>query len=158
MNGPDGHAPLVYDKMPARPSIFLIERAGQGIAAPSQSLRAAAELCHEKRSVCWGCAQIEIGQLDDTIGISEVPFGNLTYWFQGSSVVLSIQLNQGMFFQPIGVYVNKTAPPRGPPSQQDSQARAHGHPPVLPPNNAMHYIFATMLRWLVHAVRIAFSA
>ena len=69
------------------------------------------------------CAQIEIGQLDDTIGISEVPFGNLSYWFQGSSIVLSIQLNQGMFYQPIGVYVNKTAPPKGPPSQQDSQAR-----------------------------------
>ena len=54
--------------------------------------------------------------------MSEVPFGNLSYWFQGSSIVLSVQLNQGMFFQPIGVYVNKTAPPRGPPSQQDSQA------------------------------------
>lgn len=68
-------------------------------------------------------AQIEIGQLDDTIGISEVPNGNLSYWFQGSSIVLSIQLNQGMFFQPIGVYVNKTSPPTGPPpSQQDSQA------------------------------------
>ena len=83
---------------------------------------------------CLACAQIEIGQLDDTIGISEVPFGNLSYWFQGSSIVLSIQLNQGMFFQPIGVYVNKTAPPTGrrPPSRTARQGRMHLAARMLP--------------------------
>jgi hypothetical protein len=43
-----------------------------------------------------GCVrpQIEIGQLDSTIGISEIPFGNLTYWFSGTTLYLSINITQ----------------------------------------------------------------
>ena len=56
--------------------------------------------------------------------MSELPFGNLTYWFQGSALVLSINVTKGMMFRPIGVYVNKTSPPKGPPPQQDSQVQS----------------------------------
>lgn len=65
--------------------------------------------------------QIEIGQLDTTIGVSEVPFGNLTYWFEGSSLYLSINLTAGMMNKPIGVFVNQTNPPIGPPPRLDNQ-------------------------------------
>ena len=68
--------------------------------------------------------QIEIGQLDTTIGFQEVPFGNLTYWFDSSSIYLSINLTQGMMNKPIGVYVFKGTPPTGPPPQLDSQVIA----------------------------------
>lgn len=69
-------------------------------------------------------AQIEIGQLDTTIGFQEVPYGNLTYWFDSSSLYLSINLTQGMTNKPIGVYVFKGRPPTGPPPQLDSQVIA----------------------------------
>ncbi|BDA46766.1 hypothetical protein COCOBI_09-2190 [Coccomyxa sp. Obi] len=70
---------------------------------------------------CYGYKQIEIGQLDTTIGFQEVPYGNLTYWFDSSSLYLSINLTQGMVNKPIGVYVFKGTPPTGPPPQLDSQ-------------------------------------
>lgn len=71
-----------------------------------------------------GMVQIEIGQLDTTIGFQEVPYGNLTYWFDSSSLYLSINLTQGMTNKPIGVYVFKGTPPTGPPPQLDSQVIA----------------------------------
>ena len=38
--------------------------------------------------------QIEVGQLDSTIGINEVPFGNMTYWFRGTKLYININLTQ----------------------------------------------------------------
>lgn len=66
-------------------------------------------------------AKVEIGQLDSTIGVQEVPFGNVTYWFEGSSLYLTINLTQGMMYKPIGVFVDKSAPPAGPPAIQDNR-------------------------------------
>ncbi len=68
--------------------------------------------------------QIEIGQLDTTIGVQEVPFGNLTYWFDSSSLYMSITLTQGMMNKPIGVFVSKTTPPIGPPPRLDNQVKS----------------------------------
>ena len=65
--------------------------------------------------------QIEIGQLDSTIAVSNVPLGNLTYWFEGSSIVVTMNLTAGMVSQPLGIFVNKTSPPRAPPSQLDNK-------------------------------------
>jgi hypothetical protein len=61
--------------------------------------------------------------MDTTIGVSEIPLGNLTYWFEGSAIYVTINLSQGMMNKPIGVYVNKTIPPVGPPLAQSSQVR-----------------------------------
>ena len=86
----------------------------------------AAALRHTPCSQAAWRAQIEIGQLDDTIGISEVPFGNLSYWFQGSSIVLSIQLNQGMFY-PLGSTSTRHPRPLGrrPPSRTARQGASY---------------------------------
>ena len=63
-----------------------------GFASSMQNLRLAV-----KYLAGYALLQIEIGQLDSTIGISEIPFGNLTYWFAGSTLYLSINITQARF-------------------------------------------------------------
>lgn len=77
--------------------------------------------------------QIEIGQLDSTIAVSNVPLGNMSYWFEGNSIVITMNLTTGMLNQPLGIFVNKTSPPIAPPSQLDNKV---GGP--TPPNLACH--------------------
>jgi len=64
--------------------------------------------------------QIEIGQLDSTIAVSNVPLGNMSYWFEGSSIIITMNLTSGMISKPLGIYVNKTSPPTAPPAQLDT--------------------------------------
>ena len=71
-------------------------------------------------NTCVWCAQIEIGQLDSTIAVSNVPLGNMSYWFEGSSIVITLNLTAGMLSKPLGIFVNKTSPPIAPPSQLDT--------------------------------------
>ena len=66
------------------------------------------------------CAQIEVGQLDSTIAVSNVPLGNMSYWFEGTSIVITLNLTAGMLSKPLGLFVNKTSPPTAPPSQLDT--------------------------------------
>lgn len=82
---------------------------------------------------CVIALQIEIGQLDSTIAVSNVPLGNMSYWFEGSSIVITMNLTTGMLNQPLGIYVNKTSPPTAPPSQLDNKVGAPN-----PPTSAYH--------------------
>ena len=65
--------------------------------------------------------QIEIGQLDSTIAVSNLPLGNMSYWFEGNSIVITMNLTSGMLSKPLGIFVNKTAPPTSPPAQLNTQ-------------------------------------
>ncbi len=65
--------------------------------------------------------QIEIGQLDSTIAVSNLPLGNMSYWFEGSSIVITMNLTSGMISKPLGIFVNKTSPPTAPPAQLNTQ-------------------------------------
>ena len=73
------------------------------------------------QSACVWCAQIEVGQLDSTIAVSNVPLGNMSYWFEGTSIVITLNLTAGMLSKPLGLFVNKTSPPTAPPSQLDTR-------------------------------------
>ncbi|CAK0785876.1 hypothetical protein CVIRNUC_009089 [Coccomyxa viridis] len=70
--------------------------------------------------LCNGFKQIEVGQLDSTIAVSNVPLGNMSYWFEGTSIVITLNLTAGMLSKPLGLFVNKTSPPTAPPSQLDT--------------------------------------
>lgn len=68
--------------------------------------------------------QIEIGQLDSTIAVSNLPLGNMSYWFEGSSIVITMNLTSGMISKPLGIFVNKTTAPTAPPAQLNTQVSA----------------------------------
>ncbi|CAL5228295.1 g11401 [Coccomyxa viridis] len=71
--------------------------------------------------LCNGFKQIEIGQLDSTIAVSNLPLGNMSYWFEGSSIVITMNLTSGMISKPLGIFVNKTTAPTAPPAQLNTQ-------------------------------------
>ena len=52
--------------------------------------------------------------------MSNVPLGNMSYWFEGTSIVITLNLTAGMLSKPLGLFVNKTSPPTAPPSQLDT--------------------------------------
>lgn len=53
--------------------------------------------------------------------MSNLPLGNMSYWFEGSSIVITMNLTSGMLNKPLGIFVNKTTPPTSPPAQLNTQ-------------------------------------